>query len=204
MIILDVQQGTQEWLEARCGIPTASNFDKILTSTGKSSTQAKSYMNKLVAEYFTMEKTSVEQNEWMLRGIELEAEARKLYEFLSDVDVKEIGMAYKDDRKLISCSPDGLLTKKGLEIKCPAPHTHVEYLLNGKLPTKYLMQVQGSMWVTGLEQWDFMSYHPDLPHLLITVDKDEKLHSILDTEMSSFVEKMLDARHQINEMREAA
>jgi hypothetical protein len=34
MIILDLEQGTPEWLQARLGIPTASNFGNIITPTG--------------------------------------------------------------------------------------------------------------------------------------------------------------------------
>jgi len=204
MIILDAEQGSPEWFEARCGIPTASCFDKIVTSTGKKSTQAKTYLNKLVAEYFTSEKESVEQTEWMQRGVELESDARGLYEFLVDSDVTEVGMIYMNEQKLVSCSPDGIVGDKGLEIKCPAPHTQVEYLRSGKLPTKYLMQVQGSMWVTGLKQWDFLSYHPELPHLLITVDADEDLHKTIGEEVNAFIDEMLDVRSQLETLRNAA
>lgn len=197
MIILDCEQGSEEWFEARCGIPTASCFDKILTSTGKKSTQAKSYRYKLVAEYFTKEKVSAEQNEWMQRGVEMEAEARQYYEFMTSNKVQEVGLIYKNEDKLVSCSPDGLREDRGLEIKCPAPHTHVEYLLNDKLPTKYIMQVQGSMWVSGLDKWDFLSYHPAMPHLLITVEKDEALHEALDVALDAFIKTMLSEREQL-------
>jgi len=197
MIIVDVEQCSEAWFKARCGIPTASCFDKIITSTGKPSTQAKAYCNKLVAEYFMKDKISVDQNEWMSRGVELEPEARQAYEFLTDSEVSEVGLIYKDDDKLVSCSPDGLIGDRGLEIKCPAPHTHVEYLLAGKIPSKYVAQVQGSMWVTGLEQWDFMSYHPDMPPLIIKVDADKDFHNRLDLLMDKFINTMLDNRVKI-------
>ena len=202
MITLDVEQCSDEWLAARAGIPTASCFDKIITSTGKKSTQAKTYMMKLIAEHFTKEKTSVEQNDWMLRGIELEEEARDYYKLITDRDVSEVGLIYKDDDKLVSCSPDGLTGDRGLEIKCPAPHTHVSYLLDGKLPTSYVMQVQGSMWVSGLDKWDFLSYHPDFPHLLITVEKDDALHQAMDSFIGEFVKQMLESRAKIKSLME--
>lgn len=194
MITLDVKQGSPEWFEARCGIPTASCFDKILTTTGKKSTQSKTYLNKLIAEHFLREKTQTEQNEWMTRGIELESEARDYYQIITDSNVDEVGLIYKDESKMVSCSPDGMLNDRGLEIKCPAPHTHVEYLLGNKLPTKYVLQVHGSMWVTGLDKWDFLSYHPDLPHLLITVERDDDLIGAINEHVNNFLSELTNGK----------
>jgi len=205
MIILDVAQGEPEWFAARSGIPTASNFDKIISSTGKPSTQAKVYMHKLLAEWMTGIPTNNEQTEWMLRGIEMEDEARSLYCFVNDAVVATVGLAYKDDRKLISCSPDGLIGEDaGLEIKCPAPHTHVEYLLADKIPAKYIPQVQGSMYVTGRDHWDFMSYHPGMPPLIKRIDRDEKFISTLDSLLAEFIHTMLEKREKLNKIKEAA
>lgn len=197
MIILDVEQGSDLWFKARAGIPTASSFDKIITSTGKASTQGKAYMSKLIAEHFMGDKISMESNEWMLRGVELEPEAREYYEFQTDSIVQEVGLIYKDEDKFVSCSPDGIIGKKGLEIKCPAPHTHVDYLMADKLPSKYVAQVQGSMWVTGLKEWDFLSYHPDLPPLLLTVKADLVFHATLDELMIKFLAKLAEGKNII-------
>ena len=103
----DIEQGSDEWFKARCGIPTASSFDKIITSTGKKSTQSEAYMNSLLAEFITQEKASVKQSDWMARGIELEPEARATYEFITDSKVEETGIVYKDDSRMVSCSSIG-------------------------------------------------------------------------------------------------
>ena len=50
MIILDHEQGTEEWFAARLGKPSASNFGKLITATGKPSTSADGYINQLIAE----------------------------------------------------------------------------------------------------------------------------------------------------------
>jgi len=199
MIILNVEQGSDEWMRARTGIPTASSFDKIITSTGKASTQSRAYANKLVAEYFLQDKISVEQNEWMTRGIELEPQARSYYSFVSDIEINEVGIVYKDSSKMLSCSPDGLSNDRGLEIKCPAPHTHIEYLLADKLPAKYIAQVQGSMYVTGLTQWDFLSFHPELPPLLINVSADENWQNAFNKLIRTFIQNILIKRGIISE-----
>jgi len=199
MIKLDVEQGSDEWFKARAGIPTASSFDKIITPTGKASTQAKGYLNKLVAEFIIGDKINIESNKWMQRGVELEPEAREYYEFMHDIEVEEVGLIYKNKSKLVSCSPDGILKDRGLEIKCPAPQTQIEYLLNNELPKKYIAQVQGSMWITGLKRWDFLSYHPDLSQLLITVEADKEYHSQLDILLDKFIKIMVGNRKIITD-----
>ena len=199
----DLEQGSDEWFKARCGIPTASNFDKIFTSKGEKSKQAKASMHTLLAEWITGEKSSIKQNDWMLRGTELEPEARAAYEFITDADVKQTGIVYRDDKKLVSCSPDGLMDSKVLEIKCPAPGTHVSYLMDQKLPTTYVQQVQGSMWVTGLKSWDFMSYHPDMKPVIITVQCNERLADAIEEIMQDFIDEMIEKREQLTQIIEA-
>ena len=197
MIILDCEQGSDEWFDARIGVASASNFAKIISPTGKKSTQSKGYMNQLIAEKMMNKKTETHQSEAMLRGIELEVEAREWYEFNNDCDVNEVGLVYLDESRLISCSPDGLLKDKGLEIKCPMPSTQIEYLRSGKIPTKYIPQVQGSMLVTGLKQWDFLSYHPEIKPFLITVDADLDYQAKMSIYIADFVEEMQAAIKQI-------
>ena len=78
---------------------------------------------------------------------------------------------YKGEDKLVACSPDGLIGDNGgLEIKCPSQGVHVEYLLSGKMPTKYTLQVQGFLYVTGREWCDFMSYHPSMKPMIVKME----------------------------------
>jgi putative phage-type endonuclease len=204
MIILNVEQNSPEWFEARCGIPTASSFKEIITSTGKASTSASNYMNKLLAEWVTGNKTETKQSEWMERGVLLEQEARDFYEFQTDKKVKQVGLVYRDETKMVACSPDGLLDNSGLEIKCPAPHTHIKYLLSGKLPAEYVPQVQGSIWVTGADSWDFISYHPDIDPMLIHVERDDEYIEKLESEVNKFVSKLIKQRERLIEIGAAA
>jgi len=202
MIKLDVEQGSPEWFAARCGIPTASNFNKIFTSKGEKSASAKGYMNTLIAESLTGEKTSFNPTKWMKRGTDLEDEARNAYEFITDSEVETIGLVYRDENKKVSCSPDGgLLSLKGLEIKCPSPGVHVSYLLGQKLPTEYVQQVQGSMWVTGLQEWDFMSYHPGMKPFIITVPRNERLMVAIEEIIGDFNEDMAAKKLLLTEIK---
>jgi hypothetical protein len=124
---IECEQGSPEWLTARLGIPSASQFSKIVTGKGGKSTQVEAYINQLVAEELTGETTLVYVNEHMKRGTELESDARELYEALTGTTVQEVGFCLHDTVNA-GCSPDGLVGEDGgLEIKCAAPSTHVEW-----------------------------------------------------------------------------
>lgn len=204
MIILEAEQGSDEWLQARAGIVTGSKFGEIITPTGKPTTGAKriTYMNTLLAEWMSGSPTETFQSDWMRRGTELEPEARELYAMIKDCEPEQVGMVYKDKLKLVSCSPDALVGDSGLwENKAPAPHTHVGYLLKESLPNQYIPQVQGQMWVCDREWCDFMSYCPGMPPMIVRVNRDNKFIESLSSEVERFVEEMLEKREKLGGMK---
>ena len=190
MVELDLKQGSKEWLDARLGVVTASNFSKLITSKARASRQQSAYMETLIQEQISNKRAESFSNNWIERGNELEPDARIMYELAKGVNVRETGLIYKNNDKLVYCSPDGLMPDRGLEIKCPAPKTHFNYLRKNKLPTTYIQQVQGSMWVTGLKKWDFMSYCPAYKPLIITIDADLVFHKKLEIIINSFLKEM--------------
>lgn len=191
MITLDVAQGSPEWFAARCGIPTASNFDKIVTSKGEPSKSATKYIWQLAAERIIGKTEESYQNPAMLRGIEMESEAVALYEMIKCVDTTEVGICYLDETKSVAASPDRLVGKQGLlEIKCPLNYTHVGYLLDPQLPTDYFQQAQGQLYVTGCWWLDFMSYYPGIKPLIVRVERDEKFISALESELKKFCSEL--------------
>jgi len=190
MITLDLEQGGPEWFAARAGIPTASNFDKIITTKGEPSKSAKKYMYQLAGERILGAPVETYTNGAMERGIALEAEAREMYGLTTGNEVRQVGLCYQNEERCFSCSPDGLTDIGGLEIKCPLLSTHVEYLLKGKLPTEYFQQVQGSLFVTGLPWWDFFSYYPGMPPFRVRVTPDELFHNALSAALSSFCSEL--------------
>ena len=198
MITLDIEQGTQEWRAARCGIPTASNFDKIITTTGTPSKQAQKYMYQLAGERIIGQSEETYQNSDMLRGTEIEGEARTLYELMHDLEIKQVGICYKDEAKLFSCSPDGLAGDDGLvEFKCPKIATHVDYLLQNSIPSEYFQQVQGQLYITGRKWCDFVSYYPGLKPVIVRVYRDEKFIKSLEAELFSFCKQLDDITEKI-------
>jgi putative phage-type endonuclease len=188
MRILNHEQRSPEWFQARLGVPSASAFGRVITPGGKPSTQADGYLNKLVAEILTGKSEYQEVNEAMQRGTDLEPEARQYYELIAG-PVQEVGFCIHDDG--FGCSPDGFVGEDGLlEIKCPLAHTHVEYLIDDAIPGIYIPQVQGQLLVTGRKWCDFLSYHPDMKPLLVRVERDEKFIATLHKLLVDLVDKI--------------
>jgi len=187
MKIIDVQQNSPEWFFARLGIPTASNFDKIVDTKGQPSKQKTKYMNKLAGEKVSGLQEETYTNGIMQRGIEMEDEARKLYELQADKEVKQVGLCVSEGNIIYGASPDGLIGSDGLlEIKCPLIATHVSYLLENKLPTDYYQQTQGQLLVTGRKWVDFMSYYPGIKPFIVRVKPDKAFQEALKRELTIF------------------
>ena len=169
-------QGSEEWLQARVGVVTASNFSKVFTTAGKLSTSREGLINQLIAENLTGKPTETFKSDAMQRGNELEATARMIVEMHLGISIEEVGLIKMANHE-IGCSPDGLFDdgKCGVELKCPLAHTHCAYLRAGKLPSTYIQQVQGSMLVLGIDTYIFSSYHPDMKPFIIEVKRDNKL-----------------------------
>jgi predicted phage-related endonuclease len=188
MKIIECVQGTPEWFAARCGIPSASNFDKIVCSDGKPSKQRTKYMYQLAGESISGIQEETYQNGAMIRAKEMESEARKLYELVKGEPVQEVGFCLEEGA---GASPDGLIGTEGtLELKCPIISTHVDYLLRNELPVDYFQQVQGQLAITGRKWADFMSYYPGLKPLIVRVERDETFIETLKNELNKFNEEL--------------
>jgi hypothetical protein len=186
----EMEQRTEAWFRARAGRPTASNFERLITPTGKDSSQWDDYALELCAQCIRPDEIAWEGNAHTDRGNELEPEARGEFERIMNLVVTEVGFVTRDD-EVIGCSPDGLVYQgstvgkpiAGLELKCPLSKYHARYLIDGVLPAKYRPQVHGSMAVTGLRHWYFMSYCPGLAPFITRVEWDDytdKVSDVLD------------------------
>lgn len=194
LITLDCEQGSEEWLAARLGIPTATGFENIVTATGKKSASYIKYMADLIEESILGGGDTFKSG-FMERGNQLEPQARAAYEFLTGNDVIQVGGVYLNENRDVMVSPDGLIPslKKGLEIKCPKMSTHIRYLLEGGVPAEYVIQVQANLWVTGYETWDFVSYCPEYQKqtiYLFTAVRNEKLMKAFDEHIPQFVKTL--------------
>ena len=186
----DIEQGSPEWKALRLGIPTASEFDRIVTPTGALSKQARGYMCRLVAERF-LRKSLDEIGDmfWIKRGTELEPEAVLAYELATGSDLMRVGFCTTDDDR-IGASLDRMSSDGGaVEIKCPAPATHVGYLTEGFGRT-YWHQVQGQMLVCDLPWVDLVSYYPGLPLHVERIRRDSEYIVTLHVALSQFCDDL--------------
>jgi hypothetical protein len=199
MKIIDCVQGTPEWHQVKCGIPSASDFDKILTLDGKPSKQREKYLYQLAGERIVGKPETTYQNGTMQRGVEMEAEARQYYELITGQEVQQVGFCVSGN---FGASPDGLVGEDGgLEIKCPILPTQVGYLLMNKLPSDYFQQVHGGLLVTGRKWWDFLSYYPGMKPLLLRITPDKDFQKILKSELDRFCKELDEITEKLKEVK---
>jgi hypothetical protein len=197
MIEYDVEQGSDAWRALHLGIPSASSFDKIITpAKGLLSASHRTYLYQLAAEALTLEPTiSFDKSQWMDRGTELEPEAVEAYELQEDLRTRKVGFITTDDGQC-GASPDRFVINGagdiigGLECKCPAPHTQIDYWENG-FGTDYKVQVQGQNYVGELEWTDKWSYHPAFPRVLVRCYRDEPFIALMAAALREFNDKRL-------------
>lgn len=188
MSAIEIVQGSPEWFAARLGRVTASRVADVIarTKSGWGASRA-NYAAQLVAERLTKTVAETFTNDAMRWGTEQEPFARAAYEFYRDADVTEVGFVEHPRIAMSGASPDGLVGADGLvEIKAPNTATHIETLLGGAAPAKYLCQVQWQMACTGRPWCDFVSFDPRLP-----------------AEMRLFVRRVERDAARINELEDA-
>jgi len=191
----EIEQGTEEWFEIRKGKMTASNAQCI----GANGKGLETYIYTLLAEKYSNNK-EIYTNKDMERGIELEEQARMVYEIEFE-SVEQIGFCEMSE--YVGASPDGLMDKKGLEIKCPNDTNYFKILINGEkeIDQKYLWQCQMNMLVCEKDEWDIAFYNPNFnkgltvftlkknlmmqEKLIMGIEKGEKLIKSIETQYAN-------------------
>jgi hypothetical protein len=177
MKIIECVQGSDSWWDAKRGIPSASNIKRIVTPKKRQlSGQIDKYIDQLIGERMSLyhpERVEAFTSRSMEFGQQIEGEARDWYAMKAREEVEQVGVCITDDGRFC-CSPDGIIQRrKGLELKCVEANTHVRYLRQGGIPAEHEAQCHGGLIVTGYHEWDFLSYSPGLPPLLVTIKPDK-------------------------------
>jgi putative phage-type endonuclease len=160
-----MEQRTEEWHQARLGKVTASRIADVMAKTkaGYGASRA-NYMAELIVERLTGRPGDSFQSPAMTWGTNTEPLARAAYEAHKGVLVEEVGFVPHPTIPMAGASPDGLVDMDGLvEIKCPNTATHIETLMTGNVPLKYIFQMHWQMICTGREWCDFVSFDPRMP-----------------------------------------
>jgi hypothetical protein len=190
-----VPQYSEAYDRLKLGIPTSSNFHKIITPQGKPSKQWREYAYLLIAERILQRKIEFYHSPAMERGLIVEAEAADWYEFDQDITVRKVGFITDDDHT-VGCSPDRLVGDDGLlEIKAPLPHTQVEYWLSGEVNERFRPQLQGQLYVAQRSWVDILCWHDVLPKLVLRVEPDEAFIKALDSQLqivNFFIERVME------------
>lgn len=185
-IFSDIEQGSEEWRRCRLGLPTASEFATVLAkgrSGGESKTRRK-YLLTLAGEILTGEPAETYENSHMVRGREMEPEARNLYAFLIEGDLKRVGFIKNGPK---GCSPDSLIGDKGmLEIKTALPHILIDLHTRNDFPPEHVPQCQGALWVAEREWIDIAVYWPKLPLFVKRIYRDEAYIKTLSSGIDDF------------------
>jgi hypothetical protein len=193
IIRTDIVQGSDEWLTARLGIPTASEFSRIITpSKGELSKQARGYAHQLVAETLLGRPLlDTGANTFaMQRGRDLEPHAAAQYELTTGTETQLVGFITTNDGR-IGCSPDRLIvgTRRAIEIKCRLDAGHMGLWIDG-MADDYKPQAQGILAIAELAELDLYGWHPELPPICIRVERDEPYIA----KMSAALREFLDMR----------
>ena len=185
--IIDCVQGTEEWFRARMGIPTASEFQCLLVTKGERKGRA-TYMRKLAGEIITGEPQESFTSGALERGKIMEAEARRAYALIHDVDPQLVGFIRNGDK---GASPDALLDETGLlEIKTQRPDILIETLRAGEVPSEHRAQCQGALWVAEREWLDLVVYFSKMPMFVRRVRRDEGYIATLAGAVKEFNEEL--------------
>jgi putative phage-type endonuclease len=161
-------------------------------------------MADLIVERLTGQKASSFSNAAMEWGTEQEPNARAAYSARTGELVEEVGFIDHPAIPMSGASPDGLVGEGCVEYKAPNTATHLEYLLAGKPPERYVTQMQWQMACAGRPWCDFVSYDPRLPErlqlLVVRVPRDDDYIKMLEQEVTIFLQELDDKLNKLEKV----
>jgi len=210
MIHHTVAQGSQEWHELRATIPTASEFDRLITPAKWEPTKGETRRNfqlELLANRIFGLPAELPGISALEHGREWEPIARAAYEFERGVEIQDGGF-WTDDQMTYGASPDGLVGADGLvEFKNPEnPRVHLAALIDSLTynamhsewtafakPSEvtgflrdHWAQVQGQLFVTGRAWCDLVCNFARLPMVVVRVYPNPTYQELLSEALLDF------------------
>ena len=191
-----MEQRTEEWFSARLGKVTASRVADVLAKikSGESASR-KNYKMELVVQRLTNKQGESFTNAAMEWGTATEPLARVAYELQTSENVDQVAFVDHPTIEWFGCSPDGLVQDTGLvEIKCPNTTTHLDWMDDGKVPSKHIPQMMAQMACTDRDWCDFVSYDPRLPEdlrlFVVRLNRDQEYIDSMEVEVKRFLDEV--------------
>jgi putative phage-type endonuclease len=208
-VLEDVIQQSAEWLTMRTGCVTASRVRDVVGkyADGKRYLAGrKNYMLEVVCERLTGLHIDHYVTPAMQYGTDTEPIAREAYEVATGEFVSQVGLAIHPSIELFVASPDGLVGKDGaMEIKCPQPLTHLEWVQNGEIPAEHLPQLKAVMSCAERKWIDFVSYCPKMPKnlqiLIRRLEWDREMIEAQDAEVVKFLAEAAELEKSLKSLK---
>jgi YqaJ-like viral recombinase domain len=171
-------QRSKPWYDIKLGKPSASGLERWMAvgvRDGKPIKSRYDYERELLYERTFGVSFDHFVSDAMEEGTLYEPIIKERYEQVTGNKVDDAGAFYND---FFVASPDGLVGKDGgTEYKLLRDQSFMDVLLNG-IPPKFYKQVQGCLWASGREWWDFVAANIKTKKLkIIRVYPDLDLHA---------------------------
>ena len=204
MIVLNHEQGSEDWLAARCGVITASRFSDARKKLSKASGDRKAgepHGDAVRYAWLVAIETIAGQplddsfvTYAMRRGRDLEPQARAVYEKRTGAWVDEVSLVLTDDRRF-GYSADGFRDDDGLiEVKCPLSAEKIGQVWASPETAhlEYIDQINGGLWITGRKYCDLIVYCPWLAPVgkdlfVKRIHRDEAAIEALESDLIGFM-----------------
>lgn len=200
MEIIECNQLDEAWFKARIGSIGGSAISSVVAK-GKGKMR-KDLLYRLAGEILSGQKYEGYSNHHMDRGVEEESAARELYSFVTDNEVRQVGLVRDSDHK--HYSPDGLIEPDGiLEIKSAIPSIHIERIVTDKIELNYERQIAWGLHICNRKWCDFVSYSPLVstkPIWIKRIVRGEHLIKELNDEADKFLLELAQLVRKIREL----
>jgi hypothetical protein len=197
MIVHTAPQGSQEWLDSRQGVITASRFkdarDKL--KSGQPSGKQLAYAMDLARERAGGTVQPIFQNGAMRLGQVQEPMARAAYEEFRQAWVDESGFITTPDAQF-GVSVDGLVGNDGaIEIKTMVSSATLFTAVVDADISEYRDQCVGLLWLLNRQWCDLVLWAPDLEHIgremtVIRIERNQDEIDALAADLIAFARRV--------------
>ena len=188
-IYTELEQGTDAWVAARCGVLTASQIGKLITPKLQvaDNDTSRGLALTIAAERITGRVEYLHPTFDMIRGTEDEPVARSVYAE-NFAPVEEVGFITRElDGITVGFSPDGLVDSTGLiEIKSRKPKEHLKAIVVGQPPAENMAQMMTGLWVTGRSWCDYVAFSGGLPLWVHRIEPDPAWFAVIEAAARAF------------------